>query len=450
MKGKYNKWFLLFFAIFISFVIIYWGEAPMTHVMGLMVLVVVSIHLSEYQLIHPYFWFSGIFALYSCSYPILYSMGFELFTEISYSKETMICQWLALSTFLITLTPTNYETLRSPLSYVKSMRFSTLSLQVLHLMEFILFLFCLKLFASGYTSKKEIQAAGDIFFYAGERLAMIVDILFVYFVAVALANGISLRKIKFEFIYSLVPILSFILSTGDRSALFKYFFYLGIILYTFKIITKKNLLLLLPVGVFVMLFSNVFRYIAMRSGADMALEYDLRGIVFDFLTSDFHCAARNLQVLINDPKTEGMFGLQLILNDIVFVFYRGPGIISVSEWFNKTYFSGSIFGQAFTLVGEGYVMAGYLGIFVLFFVIGLIFRYLYKKSLKNIVWLIIFVVMAAAQCFAFREMFMSVLSPLLRQCLPVFIIIGICNKGGRNYFGKLIKSNVYEKKRILY
>ena len=188
----------------------------------------------------------------------------------------------------------------------------------------------------------------------------------------------------------------------------------------------------------------------MRSGADMALEYDLRGIVFDFLTSDFHCAARNLQVLINDPKTEGMFGLQLILNDIVFVFYRGPGIISVSEWFNKTYFSGSIFGQAFTLVGEGYVMAGYLGIFVLFFVIGLIFRYLYKKSLKNIVWLIIFVVMAAAQCFAFREMFMSVLSPLLRQCLPVFIIIGICNKGGRNYFGKLIKSNVYEKKRILY
>lgn len=448
MKDLGNKWALLFIAIIISFIIIYFGETPMTHVIGFMVLVVVSIHLSDYQLIHPYFWFSGIFALYSCSYPILYSMGFDLFTEIQYSKETMICQWLALSTFLVTLTPISYELIRTPLSYVKSMRFSTLSLHVLHLMELILFLFCLKLFSSGYTSKKEIQAAGDFFFYAGERLAMIVDILFVYFVAVTLANGVGLKKIKMEFVYSLIPILAFILSTGDRSALFKYFFYLGIILYTFKIITKKNLLLLLPIGVVVMLFSNVFRYIAMRDGADMGLVYDYRGIIFDFLTSDFHCAARNLQVLINDPKTEGLFGLQLLLNDIVFVFYRGPGIISVSEWFNKTYFSGSIFGQAFTLVGEGYVMSGYLGIIVLFITIGFIFKYLYKKSLRNLIWLIVFVVMAAGQCFAFREMFMSILSPLLRQCLPVFLIIGVCNRGGRNYFNNINKISVYEKKRL--
>ena len=135
MKDLGIKWVLLFIAIIISFIIIYWGDTPMTHVIGLMVLVVVSIHLSDYQLIHPYFWFSGIFALYSCSYPILYSMGFDLFTQIPYSKETMIYQWLALSTFLITLTPINYESIRTPNSYVKSMRFSTLSLIVLHLME---------------------------------------------------------------------------------------------------------------------------------------------------------------------------------------------------------------------------------------------------------------------------------------------------------------------------
>lgn len=434
MKDYNTKLFFLISSIIVSFFVIYLCDTPIEHVGGFLILVVSAIIISEYQVIHPYFWFSGIFALYSCSYPILYSMGFDLFTQITYTKETMLCQWLALTSFLLAFTPRNLEQYRTPENYEKTRYFSCSSLKVLHLLELVLFLFCLKLFASGYTSKKEIQAAGDIFFYSGERLAMIVDILFAYFVAVALANDIKLSKIKIEFVYSLVPIAAFILSTGDRSALFKYVFYLGIVLYTFKVIDKKRLIQLMPLGVAFMLLSNVFRYIAMGGGNGIESGYDMRGIVFDFLTSDFHCAARNLQVLINDPSTEGKFGLSLLFNDIIFVFFRGSGIISTSDWFNKTYFSGSIFGQAFTLVGEGYVMGGYLGIVVLFAVLGWLFKYLYKKSFKNLQWLIVFIVMAAGECFAFREMFMSVLSPLLRQCLPVFIIIYFFNRNSSNYF----------------
>ena len=135
MSQTWLKWMLLFLSIITSFIIISSGDNTITHVLGLLVLVLMSIHLSDYQLIHPYFWFSSIFFLYACSFPILNFMGFEEFTYYHYTKQNMICQWIALSSFLVFFTPYSLEQKRLRLHGHFLHKFSKQNLIFLRILE---------------------------------------------------------------------------------------------------------------------------------------------------------------------------------------------------------------------------------------------------------------------------------------------------------------------------
>lgn len=433
------KWLFLISGIAVSHIPVFYYNDPLVNSLGMIALCVLSMCICGFQPIHPYFWFSGLFTLYSVSYPILYYMGFSNFAYWTYTKETMQYQWVALVVFLLIFTPKNNK--KYDFGYLReniensNIRFNSTNRLMIRVIELILIFVSLILMSKGYTSKKQIQAAGDIFFSIGERLAMMLDIYFAYYLICSVGKEKeSLKDFRSEFIWSIIPIALFTLFTGDRSNAFRYLFYIFTILFSLKILKPRQLLYIVPLGVLFLSASNVFRYFFMNPDLNKVIATDYRTLLYDFLTSDFHCAARNLQVLINDGSTKGIFGYGLIFNDILYTFFRGGSLISVSSWFNKRYFSGSIYGQAFSLVGEGYVIDGYLGVIVLFIIVTLIFKYLYNRSSRNVYWYVLYIVMAGGCALAFREMFMSILSPLFRQCIPVFIIIYLCNKADVRFY----------------
>ncbi|WP_270204935.1 hypothetical protein, partial [Clostridium perfringens] len=105
MKNNFvnkNK-LILIFSIIISGMILCTSSdrSIIIHIGALLFLTVIACALGKFDIYNPYVWYSSFFFIYASAYPILYLIGY--ITKYGYSKETMIYQWIALSTILLVL-----------------------------------------------------------------------------------------------------------------------------------------------------------------------------------------------------------------------------------------------------------------------------------------------------------------------------------------------------------
>ena len=183
--------------------------------------------------------------------------------------------------------------------------------------------------------------------------------------------------------------------------------------------------MLTVLGVILLAASKVYKYYFLRGETAGELESD--NIIITFLSSDFSAGGRNLQALV-DRKTEGIFGAQILLIDLSRIFFSVDDKVNTLRWFNDVimpcygYYGG---GKGFSIIGEGYVSMGYLGIVIVMSAASLFLGYLYLHSTKSAVSLALYIYMLPQCVYASRQDIITIFSPFIKHALLGYVLLKI-------------------------
>lgn len=431
-----SKYILLFTFIFLSGLFICFNTNIKLHICGMILLCAGAIVTSNFDLMHPYCWFSIVFTLYSISYPIAYLGGIYGW-KYGYSSELMLLQWVALVVFLLFVSPKKTYKLTNNKITRKNNIFNKILYTILSVYVYIAIISIVR---SGFATKGEIYTMGGLFYAAAFRAALMLTIVFMYILIQKLVY-----KGKFDIrliIFTGIPLCLLTLFSGERDIAFRYIVVTLFIAYYFKYIRNIHIILLSPLCIVLLVFSAKYKYYFI-SGTLGTGDITINNIFYHFLTSEFTSASRNLQILINHKTvTNGIFKGYTFINDFLRAIFIDTGFGCV-DWFKNTFFENSPTGPGFTLVGEGYINGGYLGIVFLFIIIALLISYLYKKSSKNIYWLTIYVYTIPLYMYAIRADLSNIISPFIKHLLISMGIIYILQ-----WSSKHIKNNIHKQQEI--
>jgi len=255
------------------------------------------------------------------------------------------------------------------------------------------------IFTSGAESKREyLESSSSIEVFA----------YFSSLVMIALF-GIRLVKIppfKFDcLVFSILFIgLMFLFLNGERDVLFKL-----ILIYCIVISDKKAFpvlpgsFLLLFLAIFIVPLSQFFK--SSFLGGDIVVSKSGLELIF---SNEFTSAGRNLYSLI-------FYGVEQDISYLYSDFIRaftpkffisGTDIQSSGAWFNNTFrvindFSGTS-GWGFTIVGNGYLIGGYCGVFFVAVIYASVLSVFYNIRFKNIYFYVFYLLLFLDAIYVIR------------------------------------------------
>ncbi len=469
---------VLFSLIFISGLLLLLSNEQniALHITAFLTLSVGSMAIVKFNLLHPYCWYSLIFTLYSISYPILYLEN--IITKFGYKKELMILQWLALVTFLLVFSPHSNISLQVRNSilgnnfkkrilelifkvYLKYKKLSFINKLVIKtqrinlktrlkgicsqekIIKLIINLICLTILIScvlivkeGYTSKREIYASGNIFINLSFKLAIILTVLYLFQLLNKLYKENKIDSILF--LKTWISIVALTLFSGERDLLFRLIIITTFGLYLFKKIKNIYILIAAPFVMLLLPLSHMFKYFFLTGTINKLNIFSFRGLICEFLNGEFLSASKNLQIILNNSDwTEGVFRGNTILNDFIRVFSKTD--FSHGKWFMDSFFPDTTRVQyGFSLVGVGYVNFGYLGVILVFFLVAVFLRILYKNANKNIYFMTIYLYTIPLYMYSIRADLANIFSPFIKHLFLSIILI----------YGSEIFSDFIEYKKI--
>jgi oligosaccharide repeat unit polymerase len=400
-------------------------EDILYHIFTLCFFCLVSAKIVNFDILHPYLWFSGFMCLYSISYPLLCYIG--IYSTSGYRKEIMVYQLTAM--FVGCLVSGANKNKKININNIKQIHIDV------HLINKLLYFFIVvsillaTVFVSktGYIGKDDVYENGGLVLNFIFKLPLVLTIIY----TISVLSYISQKKsLPLKQIIGVgFTLLVLTLYSGERDFFFRFIMVNLFIFWYMGRIKAKHLILLIPLLSIIIPLSSAFKY------------YFTRGVVYNqelsilhsFLAGEFESSAKNLQLLVtNKDVTEGVFGYKQILLDFVSVFIKS--IKSPSSWFNTTFFPWSKSQYGFSLVGEGYIIDGFMGIVVLFSIIGLIIRFFYRNAHRNIYWLSSYFYFITVTIYSFRGDLGTILSAVIKQIGFVLILLvlfqKICNKKG--------------------
>lgn len=419
------KYLRIVASIIVALVIISFTSNMLVHLCVLIIITGISVIESKFNMSHPYFWFSAFFFLYNCAYMIILVIAPNDSVAKGYNSFTSILILVALATVLLVNNPHikryDYSKLTNPQFYNIDIQLLNCLLTIFVIIQLIC---TLVLHRSGVTSKSEQWMVHNMFWI----IATYCSRFNTYILAVLVFMGDNLKKRWRIVLLSIFLTLYFSLLTGERDAILRIVIILLLSLAMIGKIHFKQLIVLTPICVTGMIALNYFKYYLSTGNMNRGA-FALSNTLYEFLYSDFVDCGSNLQVVVN-ADLAGTQGIGGIFKDIISAvlpssamntIFGGVTGWNVSEWYNDYFYRGSIWNRAFTLVGEGYVMASLAGVILLFVIIGLIIRLLYKNSDHSPYYAAIYIYTAVAIISAFRGDASTIFSYLIR--VPILITI---------------------------
>ena len=400
------QYFVLFVSCIVALIAVLCSDSPTSNILSMWMLTFVAILLVKFDLFHPYFWFSLFFTLYSTANAILWNIGIR---EGHYTKEQILYPVFSLAIVLFIVGPSkinNEETFKNFQEMNSKTDFIEMFVKVLIIMT-LLFSIILRL--RGYVSKIQMRSEGDLFY----RYGVLVARFLTFFVLVQATNG-YLKKDKLPWktlVACGLTTLIFTLFTSERDVVFRFGYSIALLLVALKIMKPKHLLFAFPIGVGAMAASVAVKHYFLRG----ILNSGTGNIIYDFLTSDFTAAGRNLQYLLDMPWTKGHLGWKTYFTELLKPLLIGIRTINPDYWFNYEVHKGSFKGYAFTLVGTGYAIGGVIGIITIFITVGLITRFFYRKSTFNIYWFAAYIYISSTIVFSFRQSLQTITNSMVKH-----------------------------------
>lgn len=386
------------------------------------------VFLTKLNFSHPYFWFTIFFYLYNCAYTIILLIAPDDKLAIGYNTQATLLILAALLAFLIPINP--------QLKIYNTKSFSSLKVNlydkyaisaIMRITLIVLVVSLIILAAQGVTSKQAQWESHNMSWAIAAYCIRIIP----YCGALLFFIDGNIKKNRGLIVSCCVGVALFTLLTGERDGVLRLIVVAFFVYAVSGRIKPKTLFVMAPIGVAVMLVSNYFKYF-FSTGSLNRDPLALENIVYEFLYSDFVECGANLQTLLGESSLVGIKGYSTLISDFLAAFLPGSlmnalfGDINnwnISEWYNNYFFPGATYSRAFTLVGEGYVIGGLVGTFIMFFIIGNLVNYLYRKSDENPYLAALYVYCATSIISSFRGDLASMFIASIRIPLLVYIFI---------------------------
>ncbi|WP_431803275.1 O-antigen polymerase [Halobacillus andaensis] len=388
-------------------------------VIGFCVLTITAIFLVDFDVLHPYTWFSILFLLYSTSAPILMLIGET--PESLYVHESLIVQWVAFSTFLIVLGPRQRKLSLSPGTLYGLKAISNFIFAFSIIISSISLLY---IWMNGLGSKYDISLDNSIF----SKLSFSYS-FFILTYSIKLVYSIKLlEKLPYKLIvFSLSWGLLIIMISGDRDVFLRLLVVSFILINVLYInLSKLKLVILSSIMIFLVPLLHYIKNVGVSGSTKFTSNSN---ILIDVLSQEFDSASSNFMTLLENKNGWGFLWGETLWWDFKRVFLSSfPNITSTSPtvWFNNNFYPNIVEkggGRGFSLVAEGYLNFGVFGSFLWFLLLGLFIRYLYKKAMNNILLLITYTLMIPIFMYTIRGDFSTLITFFLNHIgLPILII----------------------------
>ncbi len=420
-KKDVFKYFLILVAFCFSISIIMLFENPKHHILSFWTMVIIIILVCRIDVIHPYFWFTSSFALYSTAYSITYVLDYH---NSGYSKENLLLPLIGLSVVLLILGVQKCS-VSSGIQIEKTKNYNSLMAKdnkkitelILMILLVTLFLCTVIVFRTPFNHKNDLLSERNIFFLMGVYVSRYLT--FFSCLYMLLFINIDSRKTKLLLLSSSILILLFSLFTGERDVMFRFFLVLVMTLFVTRKINKELIIMLIPIGILLMILSVYFKYYFVNGTIKSSFEG--QSYLYNFLSTDFSSAGSNLQILLNNTWTKSMHGFSLIVTDFLSPFFRSGIFFNADSWFNKMFYYGS-YSRAFTLVGEGYIIAGTIGVITIFTILGCGIKIMYKMASQNIYWTAVYIYSIPTIISTFRSTLSTASIALVRIVLLSIVV----------------------------
>ncbi len=389
------------------------------HIASMLLVTIGSCAIADFDIYHPMCWYPPFFALYSCSYTIFYMTGYV--TKYGYSKWNIGYSLIALTVILlilptkkIQLTPNGKDNnkVNVNLSAVE------IALNCLLLLTLAAIIYIL---SKGFISKSDILQNGGAFINITFKAVYMILMLFAYCMIIKLKNNLKISFIWL--IKTVIPVILFSLVTGERNYMFQIILIGFVCLSLFGKIRKSFFLLLIPIGVVIFPLTHIFK-LYLLTGNKFG-QFSMENLLYQFLNGEFISASRNLQILIQNGLKDYFKGFAL-LNDFASCFVDME--FSNQRWFNGTFFPGSATQYGFTLVGEGFMNGGIIGIIIVFAIVGILMRLLYVNANKNAYFMVAYIYMIPIFIYVTRADIGNLISPMIKYAFFGSFIIYILQK----------------------
>lgn len=384
-------------------------------VTALALLVVVSVCVSGFELLHPLTWFPlGLF-LYSVSHPIMVMV--DDIAPLTKLDESLALAWLAMVSFVVgtLLIKVKNRDFASPkLDFISTIVRPIYVVSLIGAAVYLAFIL-----QSGATSKAAIGGVGGL----SARL-VISFIIWTSAYALLLTTAIweKRRLPKILLVFTLGFSFFSILIIGERDILLRIIILTGVIIHVYHRRIRKRLIVILalPAVYSVSLLNNFKALFIRQEGRQVE-----KTLVQEIFGGEFSAAGRNLQtILMNEAHFDRFNGETLWWGIKGILGHQGA-----VSWFNSTFFP-ELYeyggGHGFSLIADGYINFGVIGVVLWFVALGLYTKFLYKRAHTHSVWLIIYALTIPLCFYVLRADMGTILVQSSKHiALPLLIIFGI-------------------------
>lgn len=431
--NDFKRYIIIVLAFIGTLIAILFSDNMIVHLIAIMFLTAIAVYQSEFNFSHPYFWFSSFFFLYNCAYMIILIIAPSDSVAKGYNAECGLLTIVALGVSLLSFNPHIYKFDYNSLSNPEEYRYD------IRVLSYLMWLFLIVQIVTSYllfrqgVTLKSIQWKEHNMYWI---LATYCTRFNAYIIAILAFMGDNLKKKKTVIICALAATLFFSLLTGERDAILRLVIILVLCLAMTGRIGFKQLIIIIPAGIAGMIVLNYFKYY-LRTGMLNRGTFAFSNTLYEFLYSDFVDCGSNLQVLTTHPELSGCKGFSVLFTDLLssvlparFMnsLFGDVSAWNMSEWYNDYFYHGSTWSRAFTLIGEGYVISGIVGVIVIFILCALLIRYLYRNSCDNPYFAAVYIYSAVTIISSFRGDMATVYSYIIRTPLFLLVIIWFIKK----------------------
>lgn len=426
---KFKRIFLFLVILFSGVILFSSGERDIwIHIFSIVAIAVASCIVVKFDIYHPLCIYVSFFALYSIGYAIIYY--YRLVTIFGYNKEAMVCMWLGIC-ICVLLLPQKRKKLNISFPDKGYQKYSSLLYYFSYFLSAVTYIGIIYILRSGFSMKADIYHEGGIVINV---ILKIVYLNMMYITMYLFKMLIDHDKFKIKwFIFNISSVALLGIATGERDYLFHILLITCLCFSMVNIIKKKQLPLLLIFGIILITLTKSFKYYFLGGGSNM--EYMEQNILLSAIDGEFISAGRNMTILVSEHYYNYFDGYSLLI-DFLRIFYDFG--FSSQKWFNEVVLYNITTGYGFTIVGEGYINGGYLGIVFVISLSTLILRYLYLKSTDNFYYLCIYIYMLPQYIYATRADITNILSPLLKHVIIALLVLYVAEKfvGGKKMKSK--------------
>jgi oligosaccharide repeat unit polymerase len=160
-------------------------------------------------------------------------------------------------------------------------------------------------------------------------------------------------------------------------------------------------------------------------GALSGFNYGFQFSLLAVAGGEFRTAAQNLHTVLQHDLPR--MGGETFLWDVQRVFSSsllGTGSVqSTTDWFNDTFFPLQQSGRGFSLIAEGYLNFGTLGVVGVFLLLGLTSGWLYRRRTSGVTWYAAYCMFIPLTMYVQRADMANLLSQSLKTILvPIMVL----------------------------